>query len=68
VADRQRSEQYLTLSQFFAQLFRQVMGRPQCAQIFSGSPDLLPLWIEKAIFSGIDFNEVSKCVKTVHCV
>jgi hypothetical protein len=32
----QRSEQYLTASQFFAQDFRHAIGRPQCWHGFSG--------------------------------
>jgi hypothetical protein len=37
---RQRSEQYLTASQTFAQRRRQTIGRPQATQVFSGSSDL----------------------------
>jgi hypothetical protein len=33
---RQTSEQYLTSSQFLAQRLRQVIGRPQVAQGFTG--------------------------------
>ena len=40
---RQASEQYLTSSQFFAQLLRQVISRPQATQILLGSDALLPL-------------------------
>jgi hypothetical protein len=40
---RQRSLQYNTLSQFFAQLLRQLMGRPQTAQGFWGKSCLFPL-------------------------
>ena len=39
----QASEQYFTSSQFFAQLLRQVMSRPQATQGLLGSDDLLPL-------------------------
>jgi 3-phenylpropionate/cinnamic acid dioxygenase small subunit len=39
---RQRSEQYFTLSQFLAQDFRQVIGRPQTAQDLEGRDCLLP--------------------------
>jgi len=37
---RQRSEQYLTASQTFAQRRRQTMGRLQAMQVFTGSSDL----------------------------
>ena len=40
---RQASEQYLTSSQFFAQLLRQVISRPQTMQVLLGSDALLPL-------------------------
>ena len=40
---RQRSLQYSTLSQFLAQLLRQVMARPQTAQGFWGKSCLFPL-------------------------
>jgi hypothetical protein len=40
---RQRSLQYNTLSQFLAQLLRQVMARPQTAQGFCGKSCLFPL-------------------------
>ena len=40
---RQASEQYLTSSQFLAQLLRQVISRPQATQILLGSDALLPL-------------------------
>jgi hypothetical protein len=39
----QRSLQYNTLSQFLAQLLRQLMGRPQTAQGFWGKSCLFPL-------------------------
>ena len=39
----QRSLQYNTLSQFLAQLLRQVMARPQTAQGFCGKFCLFPL-------------------------
>jgi hypothetical protein len=39
---RQASEQWRTSAQFFAQRFRQVMGRPQAAQGLDGKPALLP--------------------------
>jgi glutathione peroxidase len=42
-AARQRSLQYSTLSQFLAQLFRQVIGRPQTRQGFWGKSCLFPL-------------------------
>jgi hypothetical protein len=41
--ERQASEQYFTSAQFLAQLFRQVISRPQVWQILLGSVDLLPL-------------------------
>ena len=40
---RHASEQYLTSSQFLAQLLRQVISRPQTMQILLGSDALLPL-------------------------
>ena len=40
---RQASEQYLTSSQFFAQLLRQVISRPQTMQVLLGSDALFPL-------------------------
>lgn len=40
---RHASEQYLTSAQFFAQLLRQVISRPQVTQNLLGSVDLLPL-------------------------
>jgi hypothetical protein len=40
---RQASEQYFTVSQFFAQALRQTMGLPQAAQAFAGRKLLLPL-------------------------
>ena len=40
---RHASEQYLTSSQFLAQLLRQVISRPQTMQILLGSAALLPL-------------------------
>jgi hypothetical protein len=40
---RQASEQYLTSSQFFAQLLRHVISRPQTMQTLLGSDALLPL-------------------------
>jgi hypothetical protein len=43
LSPRQRSLQYNTLSQFLAQLLRQVMVRPQTVQGFSGKCCLLPL-------------------------
>jgi hypothetical protein len=43
LAARQRSLQYSTLSQFLAQLLRQVMASPQTAQGFWGKSCLLPL-------------------------
>ena len=46
---RQRSEQYLTSSQFFAQALRQLMGRPQTTQGLLGRWALLPL---KSLFTG----------------
>ena len=39
----QRSLQYNTLSQFLAQLLRQLMARPQTAQGFCGKSCLFPL-------------------------
>jgi hypothetical protein len=38
-----RSLQYSTLSQFLAQLLRQLMARPQTAQGFCGKSCLFPL-------------------------
>ena len=40
---RQASEQYFTSSQFFAQLLRQVISRPQARQGLLGKAALLPL-------------------------
>jgi hypothetical protein len=40
---RQRSLQYSTLSQFLAQLLRQLMARPQTTQGFCGKSCLFPL-------------------------
>ena len=40
---RHASEQYLTSSQFLAQLLRHVISRPQTMQILLGSDALLPL-------------------------
>ena len=40
---RHASEQYLTSSQFLAQLLRQVISRPQTMQVLLGSDALLPL-------------------------
>jgi hypothetical protein len=40
---RQRSLQYSTMSQFLAQLLRQVIARPQTAQGFCGKSCLFPL-------------------------
>lgn len=40
---RQASEQYLTSSQFFAQLLRQTISRPQAMQVLLGRAALLPL-------------------------
>lgn len=40
---RHASEQYLTSSQFFAQLFRHTISRPQAMQVFLGKRALLPL-------------------------
>lgn len=40
---RQASEQYLTSAQFFSQLFRQVISRPQATHGLLGSAALLPL-------------------------
>jgi hypothetical protein len=40
---RHASEQYLTASQFFAQLLRQLISRPQAAQGLTGRDALLPL-------------------------
>jgi hypothetical protein len=39
----QRSEQYFTASQFFAQDLRQAIGRPQCWHGFSGRFGLLAM-------------------------
>jgi hypothetical protein len=43
LAARHASEQYLTSAQFFAQLLRQVICRPQITQILQGRSALLPL-------------------------
>jgi hypothetical protein len=43
LAALQRSLQYNTLSQFLAQLLRQLMARPQTAQGFCGKSCLFPL-------------------------
>jgi hypothetical protein len=43
LAALQRSLQYSTLSQFLAQLLRQLMARPQTAQGFCGKSCLFPL-------------------------
>ena len=40
---RHASEQYLTSSQFLAQLLRHVISRPQTMQVLLGSDALLPL-------------------------
>ena len=40
---RQASEQYLTSAQFFAQLLRQIISRPQAMQVLLGKAALLPL-------------------------
>ena len=40
---RHASEQYFTSAQFFAQLLRHVISRPQVTHILLGSPALLPL-------------------------
>lgn len=40
---RQASEQYLTVSQFFAQLLRQVISRPQVVHGLLGKNALFPL-------------------------
>ena len=40
---RQRSEQYFTSSQFFAQALRHAISRPQAMHNLDGSEDLLPL-------------------------
>jgi hypothetical protein len=42
LARRQASEQYFTSAQFFAQLRRQLMGRPQTSQGLLGKAALLP--------------------------
>ena len=47
-APRQRSEQYLTSSQFFSHFFRQANGSPQLAQIFSGRSAFLRIRISNA--------------------
>jgi hypothetical protein len=39
---RHASEQYFTLSQFLAHVFRQTMALPQAWQGFLGRKDLLP--------------------------
>ncbi len=40
---RHASEQYLTFSQFFAQLLRQTISRPQATHVLLAKADLLPL-------------------------
>jgi hypothetical protein len=42
LARRQASEQYFTSAQFFAQLRRQLMGKPQATQGLLGKAALLP--------------------------
>jgi hypothetical protein len=52
LAARQRSLQYKTLSQFLAQLLRQVMAKPQTAQGFCGKSCLFPLNPEGLVMRG----------------
>jgi hypothetical protein len=55
-AARQRSLQYKTWSQFLAQRFRQLMGRPQTRHGFWGKSCLFPLkpeGLDMGLFSGI---------------
>ncbi|OLP05927.1 hypothetical protein BLL52_2156 [Rhodoferax antarcticus ANT.BR] len=44
-ARRQRSEQYLTLSQSRAHFFRQAKGLPQVRQILLGNSDFLRIFM-----------------------
>ena len=52
---RHASEQYLTSSQFLAQLLRQVISRPQTTQVLLGSDALLPLkpMVESTLAKGV---------------
>jgi hypothetical protein len=54
---RQASEQNLTSAQFFAQLLRQVISRPQAMQILLGSAALLPLKLLKPMLQGYRLAE-----------
>jgi len=67
LAARQRSLQYSTLSQFLAQLLRQLMGRPQTAQGFCGKSCLFPLKPEGLgmRFSNENGAGVTSCEKQV---
>jgi glutathione peroxidase len=65
-AARQRSLQYSTLSQFLAQLFRQVIGRPQTRQGFWGKSCLFPLKPEglgMVISSGLRAKVTMKAIE-----
>lgn len=42
---RQRSEQYLTCSQSRSHFLRHVKGKPQWAQVFTGSSDFLRIFM-----------------------
>lgn len=59
---RHASEQNLTSSQFLAQLFRQVIGRPHVTQILLGKADLLPL---KPDWGGMEFEQSVQRVAVV---
>ena len=47
-AERQRSEQYFTSSQTFSHFFRHAKGRPQLAQVFSGSSAFFRIFAMRA--------------------
>jgi hypothetical protein len=49
---RQASEQYFTSFQFLAQFLRQLISRPQIAQILVGNEDLLPLKLISSFAGG----------------
>jgi len=44
-ARRQRSEQYFTPSQSRSHFLRHVNGSVQCAQVFTGNPDFLRIFM-----------------------
>lgn len=52
---RQRRLQYLTLSQFLAHFFRQVMGRPQVRQVLAGRCCFLtPRMVRSVSLEGVE--------------